>query len=212
MSAIEAVVSDFGGVLTTPLVGAFAAFQDSHGVPLEALGRALAWIEARDGENPLFALETGRMNEPDFLARLEDAVEVQLGRRVEMGGFSEAYFANLHPNTELIDLMADLRGRGYRMAILTNNVREWDPLWRAKLPVDEIFELVVDSGFVGMRKPDPAIYRLTLERLGVPAARTLFVDDSEMNVDAARELGLVAVHFRTTEQAIADIETALATA
>ena len=62
--------------------------------------------------------------------------------------------------------MRELRDRGYRMAILTNNVREWEELWRAKLPVDEIFELVVDSAWVGMRKPDPAIYQLTIERLG----------------------------------------------
>ena len=52
------------------------------------------------------------------------------------------------------------------MALLTNNVREWEPLWRSMLPVDEIFELVVDSGFVGYRKPDREIYDLTLERLG----------------------------------------------
>ena len=63
--------------------------------------------------------------------------------------------------------MRELRGRGIRAALLTNNVREWEPLWRAKLPeVDELFELVVDSAFVGLRKPDPAIYTLTLERLG----------------------------------------------
>ncbi len=209
MSRIQAVVSDFGGVLTTPLLDAFAAFQDSHGVPLEALGGALAWIEERDGENPLYALETGRMTEPHFVARLQEAVAAQLGRTVEMGGFSEAYFANLHPNTRLIELMAGLRARGYRMAILTNNVREWEPLWRAKLPVDDIFELVVDSGFVGMRKPDPAIYELTLERLGLPADRTLFVDDTHVNVDAARALGMSAVHFVDNDQAIPEIESAL---
>ena len=67
----------------------------------------------------------------------------------------------------MIDFMAELRGRGLRMALLTNNVREWEPLWRAKLPeLDDIFELVVDSAFVGMRKPEPEIYELTLERLG----------------------------------------------
>ena len=70
------------------------------------------------------------------------------------------------------------------MAILTNNVREWEPIWRAKLPVDEIFETVVDSAFVGMRKPDPAIYELTLERLdGIAAAECLFIDDTEVNCD-----------------------------
>ena len=87
--------------------------------------------------------------------------------------------------------------------MLTNNVREWEPHWRAKLPIDEIFELVVDSAFVGMRKPDPAIYALVLERLALPAEACLFVDDIDVNVDAARELGLAAIHFRDTEQAIA---------
>ena len=68
--------------------------------------------------------------------------------------------------------MRELRQRGYRLAICTNNVREWEPLWRAKLPVDEIFDVVVDSAFVGFRKPEPAIYQLTLERLGVEPRRS----------------------------------------
>ena len=59
----------------------------------------------------------------------------------------------------MIDFVRGLRGRGVRTALLTNNVREWEPLWRAKLPeVDEFFELVVDSAFVGLRKPDHAIF------------------------------------------------------
>jgi putative hydrolase of the HAD superfamily len=77
------------------------------------------------------------------------------------------------------------------------------------LPVDEIFDVVVDSAFVGLRKPDPAIYELTLERLGVPARAALFVDDIEANCVAARELGMRAVWFRDNDQAIADIEAAL---
>ena len=76
------------------------------------------------------------------------------------------------------------------MAMLTNNVREWEPLWRSMLPVDEIFELVVDSGFVGCRKPEPRIYELTLERLGVPAEACLFVDDVEVNCEGARKAGM----------------------
>jgi HAD superfamily hydrolase (TIGR01509 family) len=98
------------------------------------------------------------------------------------------------------------------MALLTNNVREWEPHWRAKLPdVDEIFELIVDSAFVGMRKPEHGIYQLTLERLGgLPAGECLFVDDIEVNCEAAAELGMVAVHYREPEQAIADVRAALA--
>jgi putative hydrolase of the HAD superfamily len=110
--------------------------------------------------------------------------------------------------------MRDLKGRDYRMALLTNNVREWEPLWRAMLPVDEIFEIVVDSGFVGIRKPEPEIYELTLERLGggIGAAECLFVDDVEDNIATARELGMTAVHFRSNHQAIAEIEAALSAA
>ncbi len=97
------------------------------------------------------------------------------------------------------------------MALLTNNVREWEPLWRTMLPVDEIFELVVDSGFVGCRKPEPEIYELTLERLdGVAPEECLFIDDVEVNVDAARELGMSAVHYRDNDQAIPEIRSALA--
>jgi putative hydrolase of the HAD superfamily len=97
--------------------------------------------------------------------------------------------------------------------VLTNNVREWEPLWRAKLPeVDELFEVVVDSAFVGIRKPDPAIYELTLERLGdgVQASDCVFVDDLEVNCEAARTLGMRAVRFVDATQAIPEIESALA--
>jgi putative hydrolase of the HAD superfamily len=93
--------------------------------------------------------------------------------------------------------------------MLTNNVREWEPRWRAMLPVDELFEVVVDSAFVGLRKPDPAIYRLTCERLGVAPERCLFVDDIEANCTAAAGLGMAAVWFRDTGQAIAEMRAAL---
>ena len=96
------------------------------------------------------------------------------------------------------------------MAICTNNVREWESLWRAKLPVDEIFDHVVDSAFVGIRKPDPKIFEITLQRLDVAAEEALLLDDVELNCQAARDLGLTAIWFRSTEQAIADIEAALA--
>jgi putative hydrolase of the HAD superfamily len=111
----------------------------------------------------------------------------------------------------MIELMRDLRDRGLRMALLTNNVKEWEPLWRPMLPVDEIFEVVVDSAFVGIRKPEPAIYELTLDRLGdgIEAADCLFVDDVEVNCEAASGLGMTAIHYRDADQAIAEINDAL---
>ena len=90
----------------------------------------------------------------------------------------------------MIELMRELKAAGLRMAMLTNNVREWEPVWRPMLPVDEIFETVVDSGFVGCRKPEARIYEMTLERLGLPAEACLFVDDLEPNIEGAREAGM----------------------
>jgi putative hydrolase of the HAD superfamily len=108
--------------------------------------------------------------------------------------------------------MAALRDEGYRMALLTNNVREWESRWRTLAPIDDIFGLVVDSAFVGMRKPDPEIYALTVERLGVAAGECLFVDDVERNCEAARSGGMSAVVYRDAEQAIAEIRAALGSA
>lgn len=209
MSRIEAIISDFGGVLTSPLLDAFAAFQDSSGISLEDLGKAMAAVAARQGVNPLFELETGRMTEAAFLTALGEQLGADLGRNVELHGFGELYFESLDPNHRFIDYMRQLRTRGYRMAICTNNIREWEALWRAKLPVEEIFDVVVDSAFVGTRKPEPRIFEITLERLAVPAASALFVDDVEVNCMAARELGIHAVWFQDSDQAISEIETAL---
>jgi len=204
---LRAVISDFGGVLTNRLIEAFAAFQDETGISVEQLGRGMQRIAERDGEYPLFRLERGEISERDFLDDLALGLEPELGHRPTLHRFREIYFEALHPNEQMLDLMRELRDRGRRMAILTNNVREWEELWRAKLPLDEIFELIVDSAWVGMRKPDPAIYRLVVERLGdgIEPRDCLFVDDNELNVKAARELGMAAVHFRETGQAIAEI-------
>ena len=109
----------------------------------------------------------------------------------------------------MIELMRELKAAGYRMAMLTNNVREWEPLWRPMLPVDEIFETVVDSGFVGCRKPESKIYAITLDRIGLPAESCLFVDDVLVNCEGAEKAGMTAVHFQDNEQAIAEIRAKL---
>jgi len=210
LAEIEAVVSDFGGVLTTPLLSSFMAVQDEIGIDPENLGKAMRTITEEDGENPLYKMERGEMAEVDFLARLGDGLEPLLGHRPELHRFREIYFRALHPNEEMIELMRELKAGGKRMAMLTNNVKEWEPMWRSMLPVDEIFETVVDSGFVGCRKPEPRIYALTLERLGLPAKACLFIDDLAPNVEGAQTAGMTAVHFRDNEQAIAEIRAALA--
>jgi putative hydrolase of the HAD superfamily len=206
---IEAIISDFGGVLTSALIDSFVGVLGSSGVSLEELGHAMAALSERHGSNPLFELETGRLSEPQFMGALADELSARRGSRVELDGFGERYFRHLQPNQRLIEYMRELRDRGYKLAICTNNVREWEDRWRAMLPVDEIFDVVVDSAFVGARKPDPRIYEITLERLATPPEATLFIDDVELNCQAARELGMPAIHFRSTDQTIEEIEAAL---
>jgi putative hydrolase of the HAD superfamily len=207
--SVRAVVSDFGGVLTTPLIQSFIAFQDETGIAMETLGTAMQRMADRDGRHPLFELEKGRLTEADFLQRIAGELEPELGHRPEMHRFSEIYFDALEPNPPMIELMRELKGRGLRMALLTNNVREWEPLWRAMVPIDELFELVVDSAFVGCRKPEREIYEIMLERLGVPTDACLFIDDVEVNCEAAGELGMTTVQFRDNQQAMAEIRAAL---
>jgi putative hydrolase of the HAD superfamily len=202
---VRAVVSDFGGVLTSPLFDAFLRVQAEFGVPEDALARALQHAEARDGANPLYELERGAITESEYLDRLERALEAEIGRRVELAGFAARFMGVLDPNQALFDYYRGLRDRGVRMALLTNNVREWEGHWRPLLPIDDVFELVVDSGFVGVRKPEREIYELTLSRLALPAEACAFVDDLEVNVDAARALGLHGIHYRDTDQAVAEL-------
>ena len=206
---IEAVICDFGGVLTTPLEASFAQFAADAGIELPALGHAMVRASGERGTNPLFELERGELTEAEFLGIVADALEAEVGRRIPMEGFGERYFATLRPNDELLAYLGELRRGGLRLALLTNNVREWEARWRAMLPVDELFETVVDSAFVGMRKPEPGIYALTLERLGLPGTACVFVDDIEVNVRAAEEHGIAGVHFRTTEQAIGELQALL---
>ena len=204
----DVLICDFGGVLTTPLQAGFLAYQEESGVSLEELGKAMGRAAEEHGDHPLFVLERGEITEAEFRARIEPHLEDGF----DLARLRSLFFEGIEPNRPMIDFVRELRGRGVRAALLTNNVREWEPLWRSKLPeVDELFELVVDSAFVGLRKPDPAIFELTLERLGgIAAQRCVFVDDLDVNCEAARALGMAAVRFESPEQAIPGVESALA--
>ena len=98
-------------------------------------------------------------------------------------------------NAPMVELVADLRAAlpRIKLGVLTNNVREFRPMWWEMLPFGEWFDDVVDSHEVGLRKPNPAIYELALDRLGVPAARTAFLDDVASNLTPASALGIHAV-------------------
>jgi putative hydrolase of the HAD superfamily len=205
---IRALVCDFGGVLTSPIEEGFHAYEEASGVTLEQLGMAMARAMEEHGEHPLFALERGEISEEEFGRRLA----AQLDSGFDAERLRDLYFEQLRPNRPMIDFVAELRQRGLRTALCTNNVREWEPRWRSMLPeLDDVFEVVVDSGFVGTRKPEPRIYELTLERLGdgLRFEDCLFVDDLEHNCEAARQLGMSAVRYQDAGQAIPEINALL---
>lgn len=202
MATPRVIISDFGGVLTNPLEEAFIAWQQETGIPLEELGRAMFVIAEELGENPLYKLEKGEMTEPDFERLMQDQLRAQLGEDTEFVDFAEFYFSQLSPNRPFLDFLFEYKAGGGRLALLTNNVKEWEPRWRAMLPIDELFETVVDSGFEGARKPERRIYEITLERIraleglgDVDPAECVLVDDIEVNCESAMEFGFSAVRY-----------------
>ena len=167
---IKAVISDFGGVITNPLIEGFTRAHAELGIPVEDLGTAMRLAAERDARA---AAVDARARPADRAATSSassrrSSTEVT-GKPVELDGYGRRLMHALEPNTPLLDYYRRLRDEhGLRLAVLTNNVREWQPIWRARFAIDELFELVVDSGFEGTRKPEPEIYALTLERLGPP--------------------------------------------
>ena len=204
---IRAIICDFGGVLTTPLHHGFEEYEQESGISPRQLGEAMGKAMAEHGDHPLFELERGEITEEEFGRRLA----AHLGPAFDLGRMRDVYVGSVRPNRQMIEFVGELRGRGMRTALCTNNVREWEPLWRSKLPeIHELFEVIVDSGFVGTRKPEPEIYELTLERRGgLPAEQCLFVDDLDVNCEGARKLGMSAVRFSEADEAIAQIGAAL---
>jgi epoxide hydrolase-like predicted phosphatase len=109
----------------------------------------------------------------------------------------------------VVHKMRELKERGVRIGLLTNNVKEFGENWRAMFPIDELCEDVVDSSHVGMRKPERAIYELTCGRLGITPGDAVFVDDNADNIAAAREFGMEAVHFVEPWSALAELDEVL---
>ncbi|GLF95620.1 HAD family hydrolase [Streptomyces yaizuensis] len=208
---VDTVVVDYGGVLTNPLAETFTAFARLAGIDPGDLAGAFAAATERYGTTPMAALETGEITERQMADRILELLPEGSGRILDGGrSFGELWFRGRHANAPFVGHLRALRARGLRLALLTNNVREWEPLWRAQLPVDELFDVVVDSHREGVRKPDPEIYRILLERLAAEPRSVLFVDDTEENCAAATALGIRSVLFTDTASAIDAIDAVLA--
>jgi putative hydrolase of the HAD superfamily len=215
---IEAVIFDYGGVLTTAPFKGLADHEVAMGYPEGSL-RILLFGEPSPGDmtdpgdssvSDWHLLETGRLGLSEFHQRLVERSEEVLGSRLDLGLYSKflrTLVLGIH--WMVVHKAQALRDEGYRIAILTNNIREWGEAWRATIPID-IFDEVVDSCEVGLRKPDPAIFRLTCERLGVAPEAAIFLDDSPGHVASARSLGLHGIVVSDPVAALAELDALLA--
>lgn len=191
-SGVEAVIFDYGGVLTTPVRESIAAWLAADGIDPASFSRTLKrWLSrTADDGTPIHRIETGLLETADFERILARELVTLDGRPVPAQGLLARLFAGLRPEPDMVVLVSELRAAGVRVGLLSNSWGNTYP--RAEL--DEAFDDVVISSEVGMRKPQPAIFGLALERLGVPADRTVFVDDADPNIEGAKAVGLIGVH------------------
>lgn len=202
---LEAAIFDFGGVVTTPILEAFSRFDDALGIEPGTTLQALR--EQRESDEPDFhRLEKGSMSESDYYDALRIRLEQICGHELawpdDARGVRRHLVGSLKPNDRMLAAIEQI-GSHYRVGMLTNNVREWAG-WRKQYPM-HLFEVVIDSCEVGMRKPDPSIYRLTCERLGVEPERALFVDDLPVNVHGATAVGMHGLVFTTTDEVLSQL-------
>jgi putative hydrolase of the HAD superfamily len=187
MSPLRGVVLDFGGVIWNMRWDVARALEDAHGVPrgavFETLYRTPAWA----------AIQCGRGDRDAWRAEAHRLLEARAGRPLPR--LHESWRAAQHPIEENLALVRALRP-AYRVSILSNADATLRSRLRDGLAIHDLFDDVVCSAEVGLAKPDPAVYRLAAERLGLPTAACVFVDDLEANVEAARQTGMRGIFFR----------------
>jgi epoxide hydrolase-like predicted phosphatase len=194
---MRALLVDFGGVLTTSIWPAFGAFCEREGLERDAV-RDLFRTNP-EGLALLRGLETGELEpaafEPRFAALLGIAAS---------DGLIDRLFADLRPDEEMIDAVRAARRGGVRTGLVSNS---WgSPGMYDPALLDSLFDAVVISGDVGLHKPQPEIYRLACERLGVDPADAVFVDDLRENIAGAEAVGMVGVLHRDSAQTLARLE------
>jgi epoxide hydrolase-like predicted phosphatase len=233
---ISTVIFDFGGVISSPLFVGIGAFEEAEGYPKGSLlqllfgethyigveGRAVAEAIADDpdaaeaagaieDEPDWHLLEKGQIDVATYFGRLTERAPAILGTEIDMESYGR-FWRSTAPGVHwmVVHKIRDLKGRGLRLGLLTNNVKEFGEHWRTMFPLEELFEEVVDSSHVGMRKPERGIYELTCSRMGIEPGEAVFIDDNLDNVEAARAYGMEAVHFGENPwDALAEIEAIL---
>jgi epoxide hydrolase-like predicted phosphatase len=204
---LRALILDYGGVLTSPLQDSMQSWCEDDEIDLAAFRRVMReWLGSSYGveaeTNPVHALERGEMAIPDFERELARRLTTHDCRTVEPDGLLRRMFTGFERQQPMFDVLRRARDHGIKTALLSNS-------WGMDYPReewDQLFDVVVISGEVGMRKPEPGIYHHAATLLDLPPSDCVFVDDLRPNVEGAVGVGMVGVRFVTAEQAIGELE------
>jgi len=207
---IKGVLIDWGGVLTTSLSEAIGAWlaADRIDVPhyrdvmTRMVDGAYADGAAAARENLIHALERGEIETAEFERALAARLRTIGGEPPVAEGILTRMFAAFHPVEPMYDMLRAARGAGLRTCLVSNS-------WGAEYPRegwDEVFDGVVISGEVGMRKPEEGIFRHALDLIGLEAHQCVFIDDIEANITAARRLGIHGIHHTEPAATLAELE------
>jgi putative hydrolase of the HAD superfamily len=188
--AVDAAIFDMGGVMVAG-ASPLSALAQFPGADPAVLIPILVGPAHDTDDHPWHRIERGELSMADGLALTQVALADAGIVGIEGHGPMRVEFT---VNEAMHRLVVDLRAAGVATALCTNNARELRPKWWPLLAWSELFDVIVDSHEVGIRKPNPAIYRMTAERLGVPCDRAAFLDDMTYNVDGATAVGMVGVH------------------
>jgi putative hydrolase of the HAD superfamily len=208
-SALLGLITDWGGVLTIPVAAAVTAWLEADGIDKPAYTSLMTgWVRDAYGSdglmNPIHALERGETTPEQFEAVLAGRLLRADGAAVPAGGLLRRMFATMTPVQAMYDLLRSLRQAGVRTGMLSNS---WGNEYPRELFTD-LFDAVVISSEVGMRKPEQRIFLHALAKLGLAPQQCVFIDDIEANVAAAQALGMVGLHHRdpdTTAAAVLDL-------
>jgi epoxide hydrolase-like predicted phosphatase len=183
--SVTAVAFDMGGVLTHTALGGLERYAAELGLPPGGLSCYFR------GDPLMARLEVGEISSREFFKYVCIEAEAAHGVRIDIRRLVTAAAEGEHLNPEMLELVGEVHQR-CATALVTNNVAEAS--WRATFP-HELFDVILDSSEVGLRKPDPRMFEALLVRLERPAAEVAFVDDFEENLEPAAALGMATVHF-----------------
>jgi len=199
---IRAAIFDIGGVLVSSPVMSIRNFERKAGLPDGALRPLFA-----SHEGAWSRFERSELTPKEFVPVFE-AECAELGFTVDGTHFLESFFTALAVREEMVGVVRALRGR-LRLGCITNNVSRGEDPHEGPLVLGDLFDVVVESSKVGLRKPNPRIYEMCCDELGVPAEQCVFLDDFGVNLKAARALGMTTIKVDETTSAIDELESAL---